>query len=347
MDRIDAVKGLHLLPDPAGARCLELLVRFLIGRRAGPVFREYEKTLLVPFVEMVLLADPLVVDLEIVEGDVRHVHRSRQFPVVNPESGPGQVLRIRMHRKSPAEIAFGCGEVEQVPKLRDDLVVFIHPGPAVSEGGQDPGMLVVLAEDVVDEPHRLDVGIHEEQLLLLVSHVGPSHRRIDLIVHDPVGDPSGIVQSVVPGSEHLHHRSIGEHSLRGSHVRHGIIASCAFRVREEPRGRIGGDRSCRYQHDADRNGSFAGVLVKDVVPGGDGVVIEIIPLSREELLVSTIGRSLGQVFVEVHVHGGAGCPKILDVVLRIVQYADACGSLLCREGEGLGRRHRHYLVGIE
>ena len=96
---------------------------------------------------------------------------------------------------TPPEITF-C--IRILYSLLEHLLraIVLLSGPAVGVGTQHGRILVILPDDVVADAHGLDVAV-EITGHRLFSHVRPVRSRINLIVHDPMGDSAEDVLIVV------------------------------------------------------------------------------------------------------------------------------------------------------
>ena len=103
---IDALESGCLLPSPGGTGCLKSQILLTVGRRIGALLGKEQRSLL-PLVEMILLKNPVIDDLEILESHIVGVSVESGPGVILPEFRTAEVLRIRMVGNPPTEVAFG------------------------------------------------------------------------------------------------------------------------------------------------------------------------------------------------------------------------------------------------
>ena len=96
-------------------------------------------------------------------------------------------------------------------------------------GAKHRCVLVVLADNVVADSHRLDVAVQIAHHRL-ITHVCPLVGKIHLVVHDPMRDP--VALCAVSRGHVLKGGGVEIERLCSRQVRHGVVAALILRILE-------------------------------------------------------------------------------------------------------------------
>ena len=183
-------------------------------------------------------------------------------------------------------------------------------------GAQYGSILVILADDVIDETHALDIGV-EIDVNRLGAHVCPLRTHIHLVMHNPVIDAS-ISGALVAVCQVVDDGSIGIDALWSSHVGHRVVACAVFWMAKclgGPGVRTGGSE----EQDGTGDYSTFVTLLERVVVIGDAAHIYIIGLTAKFIFlrIAKLPWRCADDLIADHVDGDA-------LYAQVVQIAQEC-----------------------